>query len=226
MAKKEYPNLKGDFRPKQPIISGNLSGLKEKSLSVLKFILGIALLPFVYSSSIAFVSQISQIQKSCQNYFWLGVIVFLVFFLFIWEPEIIYNSGHKLLEIVFNFFRPFVEIAPNLLPIYTIILFILYGILSLIVKDSWLLEYSVFLIGFSIAMHIVFTARALGSKKGDFLKANYIFGFSFVYIINAALLALLLSLVFKQFSFLDFSKSSYLQARDIFNALFKQIFVR
>jgi len=226
MAKKEYPNFKGSFRPKYSVASNDFSGLKEKSVSVIKLILGVALLPLIYSSSVAFVYQMSQIQKSCQNFFWLGALIFLIFFLFIWEPEIIYTGGHKLLEVIFSFFQPFVEVAPYVVPIYTIIVFMVFGLLSLAIQDNWLLEYCMFLAGFSIIMHIVFTSRALGSKKGDFLKADYVFGFSLVYIIDVMLLALLLSIVFKHFSFLSFSKSSFSAAGGIFHAVFKQIFVR
>jgi len=226
MARKGYPDSKGDFRPKQSILPGNFSGFKEKVLSVAKLVVGIALLPLVYSSSAAFVNQISMIHKSSQNFFWLGALVFLIFFIFIWEPEIIYTGGHRLLEVIFSFFEPFVKVAPYLLPIYTIIIFMVYGLLSLGIKDSWLLEYCMFLSGFSIMMHIVFTSRALGSKKGDFLKANYIFGFTLIYVINIMLIAILFGLVFKEFSFVGFSEYSFATAKDIFVSLFKQVFVR
>jgi hypothetical protein len=224
MAKREYPDLKADFRPKRPLVSDNLSDLKEKALNVVKLILGVVLLPFLYSSSVSFASEISRIQKSYQNYFWLGVIIFLIFFLFIWEPEIIYTSGQKLIGFIFNFFHPLVELAPFVLPAYTIILFMVYGLLSLSIKDGWLLQYCLFLVGFCSISHIIFTARALGAKKGDFLKANYIFTFSLIYIVNLFILGLLLSLALKEFSLVDFSKHTISAASNIFSALFKQIF--
>lgn len=224
MARKGFPKPEADFRPKGQYFPNNFSGIQEKLLAVLKLILGILLLPFVYSSSVAFFKQMILVEKVPQDYFWTGVILFLVFFLFIWEPEAIYTGGQKLLEYIFNFFQPLVEFAPYVLPIYTVIIFMVFGLLSLSIKDSWLLQYCLFLTGFSSAMHIIFTARALGTKKGDFLKANYIFGFSLIYILNLFLLGLLLSLALKQFSIGDFSKHTFSAASDIFSALFKQIF--
>jgi len=224
MARKGFPKIEADFRPKGHYFSDNFSGLKEKALAVLKLILGIALLPLVYSSSVAFFKQMSLVEKAPQGYFWLGVIIFLVFFLFIWEPEVIYAGGQRLLQYIFNFFRPLFEIAPYVLPVYTIIIFMVYGLLSLSIKDSWLLQYCLFLVGFSSTLHIIFTARDLGTKKGDFLKANYIFGFSMIYIINLMILGLLLSFVLKEFSIGDFSKYTFSASGDIFSAVFKQIF--
>jgi len=225
MEKKELPKSEGDFKPKSGI-SEKISGLSGKAFGLLKFILGVCLLSFVYSSSIAFWNEFGLIDKKLQNNFWLGVVSFLAIYLFLWEPGIIYSKGHKLLEVIFNFFKPLVKVAPYLLPIYTIVLFILYAILAAIIKDAWLIKYSIFLAGFTLALHLVFSAKAIRSKKGDFLKGNYIFGFSFIYVLNISLLSFCLNLIFKEFSFVHFSNSAYSLAKDIFFAVFKQLFLR
>ncbi|MFA5276250.1 MAG: hypothetical protein WC417_05100, partial [Candidatus Omnitrophota bacterium] len=104
MAKKEFPKLKteeADSKPKAGggggAISSKLSGLYSKLFGVIQFILGICLLPFVYSSSIAFMAQFGVIDASLQNCLWSGVITFLIIYLFIWEPLPVYTKGHQLL---------------------------------------------------------------------------------------------------------------------------------
>ncbi len=237
MAKKEFPEklaskgkenfgkddfagggLSGDF-------SSKISGLSSKLFGVIKVLLAVLILPFVYSSVVSFLNEFVQIDKSLQQIFWNGTVTFLVIYLFIWEPTVIYNRGHKLLEIVFSFFKPMVNVAPFLLPIYTILFFIIYGLSSIWIKDSWLIEYVLFLIGFSSILHLVFSAKTIRSKKGDFLKANYIFGFSFIFILNVSLLALGLSFIFNKFSFVNFCSTSFDTAKDIFYAVFKQLFL-
>ena len=126
---------------------------------------------------------------------------------------------------VFNFFKPIVKVAPYLLPIYTIVLLIIYGLLSLVTASAWLLKYSMFLFGFSIALHLVFSAKSIRTKKSDFLKANYIFGFSFVYIVNVFILALGMSLIFKEFSLVNFFSVSFQAAKGILHAVVKQLFL-
>jgi len=218
MAKKELPEKNGNF-------SSRVSGLFSKSFSVIKFILGVLLLPFVFSSAVSFMNEFSLVNKDLQGVFWNGAICFLAVYLFIWEPVAIYNKGHKILEIVFSFVKPLVNVAPFLLPIYTILFFVIYGLSSLGIKSGWLLEYTLFLIGFSTVLHLVFSAKTIRTKKGDFLKGNYIFGFSFIFILNLALLAFGFSLIFKGFSFVNFCNISFITARNMFYAAFKQLFM-
>ena len=235
MAKKELPDklapkikdkpmendgggLLGDF-------SSKISGLSSKLFGIIKVILALILLPLVYSSVVAFINEFARINLGLQQIFYDGIITFLVIYLFIWEPAVIYNKGHKLLEICFSFFKPMVNVAPFLLPIYTILVFIIYGLLALGVKSGWLIEYTLFLIGFSSILHLTFAAKTIRTKKGDFLKANYIFGFSFIFILNLALLALGFSFIFKDFSFVNFCNISFNIFREIFLTVFKQLFV-
>ncbi len=235
MAKKEFPEkaapkvkdhsesresggLFGDF-------SSKISGISSKIFGVIKFILAVVILPFVYSAVVAFLNEFGLIDKGLQQIFWNGTITFLAIYLFVWEPAQIYNKGHKLLEIMFSPIKPMVNVAPFLLPIYTILFFILYGILSLWIKSNWLIIDTLFLIGFSTILHLTFSAKTIRSKKGDFLKANYIFGFAFIFILNLGLLALGLSFIFKEYSFVNYCNTSFVVARDIFRAVFNQLFV-
>ena len=206
--------------------SGKLSGLYNKLFGVIQFTLGICLLPFAYSSTLAFFAQFNAIEASLQGCFWAGVITFLIIYHFAWEPLPVYTKGHHLLELIFNFFKPLVKVAPFLLPVYTIVLFILFGIASAFTRESWLFRAGMFSFGLSIVLHLVFSSKSMRGKKGDFLKGNYIFGFSLIYILNLFILAFGLSLIFNTFSFVDFSNATYSVARDIFYAVFKQLFLR
>lgn len=206
-------------------IKANISNLSNWFFGFTKFILGVCFLPFVCSSTLAFINELNRLDRLYQDYFWLGVISLIIVHLLIWEPAIIYNRGHKILELVFSYFKPLVKVAPYLLPIYAIVLFLLYLLLSYFIKSADLLYYSIFLLGFSVAMHLVFSAKTLRSKKSDFLKGNYIFGFAFVYIINLAILSFFFNLMFDKFSFVNFSNHTAQIAKGIFNFLFRQLFL-
>ena len=232
MAKKEFPKIEGDFGPKdlEPMpapggLHAKISNLSNKVFGIIKFLLGICLLPFVYSSTISFLNELVLIDKIRQDYFWLGIISLLVIYLFVWEPAVIYSRGHKILELVFNFFKPLVRVAPYLLPIYAIIVFVLYQVLSMAITSEWLVRYTVFALGFTISFHLIFSAKTIRGKKNDFLKSNYIFGFSFVYVLNLILLAIFLNLIFKEFSLVNFFNVFFQTAKDIFNAVFGQLFL-
>ncbi len=235
MAKKELPEklppktkekpethqaagLGGDF-------SSKISGLSSKLFGVIKFILAVVMLPLVYASTVSFINEFGQLDRYLTQLFFNGIISFLVIYLFIWEPAGIYNRGHKLLEFMFSFFKPMVNVAPFLLPIYTIVFFIIYGLLALWIASDWLIQYTMFLTGFSAILHLTFAAKAIRTKKGDFLKANYIFGFSFIYTLELFLLALGFSLIFENFSLVNFCNTSFGIFKDIFLGAFNQLFV-
>lgn len=233
MEKKESPqkeknNILGKLKIGAEQGSGGGSRLtvfSHRALSIIKFIAGICLLPFVYSVSVSFLNELNAVEKLFRNYFWAGVISFIIIDLFVYEPAIIYNKGQKLLGIVFQFFKPLVRVAPYLLPIYTIALFIAYLIFSPAFKTKEAVGYFILLFSFSLTLHLIFSARSVRSKQGDFLKANYIFGFSFVYIIDLLLLAFCLNVIFNEFSFVNFFNNSFQTGTNIIYAIFKQLFL-
>ncbi len=210
----------GGLRSKASIFTGKL-------LSIIKFILGLCLLTFVYSGSVGFIKEFQLVEPLLRRCFWSGIVSFVLVYLFVFEPAKIYQRGQKLLGLIFKFFAPLVKVAPYVLPIYTIIIFCLYPLFHWIFnsKEPAVTTYFIFLGGFSWALHLVFSAKSLRNRQGDFLKANYIFGFSLVFIINLLLIAICLSLIIEKFSFINFFDGSFQTAKKIFYAAFKQVFL-
>ena len=197
----------------------------KKAASVLKSIIIIFLLPWIYSSTTAFIIESKTIEKTFVNPFIWGIISFLVFYLFIYEPAKIYQKGQRITEATFRFLSPLVRVASFVLPIYSIIFFLIYYLLSFFIKSDLLLQLFIFLIGFSIAFHLVFTAKVLHSRKNDFLMINYLFSFGFIYLINIALVTLAFSILFASFSWLNFCRLSFQISKYIFSAVFGQLFL-
>lgn len=206
-------------------IKAKVSGFSNRIFSVGRFILGILLLPFVYSSTSAFLTEFGKIDVSFRNYFLYGIIVFFVIHLFIWEPVKIYTQGHKLLEVVFTYIKPLVKTAPYLLPIYAIVLFIIYIPLSYLSDFAKLTHYFMFLSAFSLALHLVFSSKSLRAKKSGFLSGSYIFGFSVVYLLNIFLFCLFLGFIFTDVSSAGFCSRSYTGGKEIISALINQLFI-
>ncbi|MCU0665516.1 MAG: hypothetical protein MUF05_00225 [Candidatus Omnitrophica bacterium] len=227
MAEKEFfKNIPAEGPEPSPMaseIKSKLSGWAKWLFIFVKFILGILLLPFVYSISSAFYSQFMQVDPAIQDIFWWGIAAFLLIYLFVWEPAKIYTRGQKILEWIFTFVRPLVRIAPYLLPVYTILLLVLYACLSWAFEG--LLGYFIFWAAFSLSLHLVYSAKTLRTKKEDALKANYLFGFSLIYIINIFLLSLCLSVILKGFDFVIFCRNFLDRAGFIFQRAYEQLFL-
>jgi hypothetical protein len=227
MAEKEFfknpPELGNEPSPVASEIKSKLSGWAKWLFIFIKLVLGILLLPFVYSISSAFYSQFAQTDPRIQDIFWWGIATFLLVYLFIWEPAKIYAKGQKILEWIFTLMRPLVRIAPYLLPVYTILLLILYASLSWAFKG--LLGYFIFWAAFSLSLHLVYSAKTLRTKKEDALKASYLFGFSLIYIINIFLLSLCLSVILKGFHFVTFCQDFLDRAGFVFQRAYEQLFL-
>lgn len=223
----EYLDLENDVQPAAEPSgwSRGVSAASQYGFGVIKFILGLGLVPFVYCSTSAFLNEMKRIEGVMQADFWAGILTFVVTYFFIWEPAVVYSRGQKILGAVFQFFTPLVKVAPYLLPIYTLIVFAAHGIASLVWGAGKSIHYAIFFAGFTIALHLVFSAKTVRGKKGDFLKGNYIFGFSFVYVTNLALLALCLNLVFGDFSFVQYFSSAFTGAKNMYAEVFRQLFI-
>ena len=197
----------------------------KRALTVLKAIIVIFLLPWIYSFTLAFFNESRLIKEGFFSQFNRGVITFLVLYLFIYAPGKIYQKGQKITEATFRFISPLVKFAPFVLPIYTIILVLLYCLIFRFLKSPLSLHIFMFFIGFSFMLHLTFTARTLHSRKEDFLMINYLFSFGIIYIINVSLLALGMSVLFKSFSWLNFCRASFQISKDIFVSIFRQLFL-
>jgi hypothetical protein len=197
----------------------------QKALKVLKFVIVVFLMPWIYSFTVTFINESKAIPKPFLGSFIAGIISFLVVYLFIYEPGRVYQKGQEIAGATFHFLSPLVKVTSFVVPIYTIVLFLIYCLISLFVKTNLLLDFFMFLIGLTIALHLVFTARILHSRKDDFLMINYLFSFGLVYIINIILIALGFSILFESFFWSGFSISSFQISKDIFSAVFGQLFL-
>jgi hypothetical protein len=219
----DYERLETNLRAPA---KGFFSGFLGQALQVVKFVLGVCLLPLVYCATAGFLKIFPRIDASLRADFWAGALTLVVMHLFVWEPAALYERGQKITERLFAFAQPFLKIAPALLPVHTILVFLIYGLVSLFSgKSEWAGRYAFFFAGFTVALHLVYSARSVQTKKGDFLKAQYLFTFSVMYLVTVIVLAGLINLWFKEFSFLRFLSVSSRQAADIFTTVFRQIFL-
>jgi hypothetical protein len=108
-----------------------------------------------------------------------------------------------------------IELAPYFFPIYTMLITLAYYVFS----HSYPISGSnvfLFLIGFTLAFHIIATIEIMKVKQPDIVKSGYMFSISFVYIVNIIVMAAIFGLAFPGFEtkrffidFLEFSKYIY-----------------
>ena len=197
----------------------------SKITNVLKFLFFVLLLPFVITSTQAFGTQLGELPGRLTEYFMNGILAYLLVHIFIYEPQPIYQYGQNLVSSVFKFFSPFVRIAPFVLPIFSFIFLILFYLASLIFKSQEIQNVLMFFVSFTLAMHMVFTAKAMRDRDTNAAKPNYFFAVSLIYSVNIFMLALAFHLILKDFSFPDFFQSATQETERIYKTVFNQLFV-
>ncbi|MFH0762534.1 MAG: hypothetical protein V1925_01435, partial [Candidatus Omnitrophota bacterium] len=103
-----------------------MAAFPRNAANIIKFAAGVLLLPVVYAFSISFISELNTVKGDFALYFWAGTVSFALFYIFIYEPELIYNYGQEALSRLFTFYKPLPGIAAYALPAYTLALLILY----------------------------------------------------------------------------------------------------
>jgi len=199
--------------------------LTKNLTSVLKLILAILLLPIVIFSSIIFLSQLAFVNETAYNYFRWGVFSYLILHLFIFAPEFVYRKGQDGVLTIFKFFSPLVKIASFCLPIYTIILLIILGLDRLVFENIDFTKELCFLLSFSLAFHMIFTASAFKTNTADTLRATYFFSMQMIYLVNLFIIAFCFHYFFESFSFIDFFNNTFGQTVDIYKLFFAQFFL-
>ena len=196
-----------------------------KLIQTVKFLFFLVLIPLIVGMTVAFIRQIAGLTEDQYLYFVWGMVGYLIVHFFVYEPEPVYRYGKSLVADVFRFLAPLVEIAPLLLPIYSIVFLILFYFTSFFFKEIDLSQYYLFLISFTFTMHMIFTARDLRAQDQTAFKPDYFFSIALVYVINVIIIALMLNLIFPTFSFVEFFRKTSQISSSMYSTTFSQLFV-
>lgn len=216
-------------------------------MKVLKFLAGLLAIPLMYAVTKAFYSNIVIVTElsGILGYFLWGLGAYVALHLLFYKPTYVYVLGHEAVHAVTSWVmggkissfkvskeggsvqttktNTVVELSPYFIPIYAIILMAVYFVISY----SYNINGStfVFLIGFSMALHVVMTIEVMKTRQPDMIKSGYLFSIVFVYVLNIIILALLFSLLFRTFSAKKFFIDSYGYSKDVYSAVFRQLFL-
>jgi hypothetical protein len=119
----------------------------------------------------------------------------------------------------------FVMLAPYLMPIYTVIIAIIYFVLSFFMDVNRYSGIFIFLVGFTLMFHLAYTAESMKGKQSDLIKAGYLSSISFIYIVNLIIVFFIMSLLFRDVSFLDFISDVYEKTKFFYYSSWKQLFL-
>ena len=217
----------------------------------IKTAIGIILLPLLVSVSAAFYRQfgnMGSVFTQEQQNFLFGIIAYGLLQLFVFKPAYLYVLGHETVHVFATWFclgkvtsfnvssaggsvttsksNIFISLSPYFVPIYAILVVILYYIINDVFLWGFLTRpYFMFILGLTLSFHIVMTIDTLKTRQPDLVKTGYITSSVLIYVINLVVISGILGLLFKSFSFRSFLGSAYFLSFDIYKLIFEQLFL-
>jgi len=191
---------------------------------IVKFLIFVGLIPLIIALTVAFCQEFRSLPTSYKFAFNWGIILYLILHLLVYEPEGIYLFGQKIVSSIFCFFEPLVKVAPFFFPIYSILLLVVLFFENIFLKSLKFDLVLIFLIAFTLIMHIALTAKALKGKDANATKPNYFFTMSFIFVINIFIISLMFDLIIPEFAFTTFFKHTAVAAKEIYLTVYRQLF--
>jgi len=218
-------------------------------MRILRLFISILLIPICVIVTLSFYDGIFSIKDVSKSglYFILGALLYSVMHLLLCRLDFLYVFGHECMHAFATFCSGgkasnmkvsgkegsvktttpnfFVMLAPYLLPVYTVLVAIAYFILSFSIDITKYSGTFIFLIGFTLMFHLAYTAESMRDKQSDLVKAGYLSSISFIYIVNLIIVFLIISLLFREVSFIDFISKVYVKTKFFYYSFWKQLFL-
>ena len=212
----------------------------------IKLIIGILALPLTYGVTAAFYGNFILIKElaASLSYFIWGIAGYVILHLLFYKPTYLYVLGHEsvhagLAWVFGGKIKSFkvseeggsvgtdksnfvIELGPYFIPIYAIIITVIYFVVASSYNISGGLF--VFLIGFTLAMHMISTIEVMKIRQPDIVKSGYLFSIALVYILNIVVISFIFSLMFQTFSMHKFFIDLWDQSKYIYIAVYRQLF--
>jgi hypothetical protein len=161
-------------------------------------------------------------------FFSLGVILWLIAFLGLPRPVIVYVFGHEVTHvlwvwlmggrvskfrvsgdgghIVTNRTNFLIALAPYFFPLYSVLAILVYGIASLFVNVAPYGQLLYAVLGITWAFHLTFTCWMIPKNQTDLSDHGTFFSLVFIYLMNLVLLSVLLVIASPQITFAGFGE--------------------
>jgi hypothetical protein len=218
-------------------------------MAILRFIVSVFLIPVCVIATISFYNGIFAIKDVSDSglLFILGALLYSIMHLLLFRLDFLYIFGHECMHAFATVCsggkasnmkvsgkkgsvktttpNSFVMLAPYLVPVYTVIIAIIYFALSFFVDITRYSGIFIFLIGFTLMLHLAYTAESIREKQSDLIKTGYLSSISFIYLANLTIVFFIMSLFFKDASFMDFISNVYEKTKFFYYSFWKQLFL-
>lgn len=213
---------------------------------IVKMVAGVLAVPLMFAVTHAFYTNVAQVSElsGILKFFMWGIVSYVILHLLFYKPTFVYVLGHEAVHAVMAWMmggkvqsfqvskeggsvstdksNAAIELGPYFVPIYAIVIMVVYFVVAYSYNINGAVF--VFLIGFTLALHMVMTIEVMKTRQPDIVKSGYFFSIVFVYALNIIIIAMIFGLLFHSFSAKRFFIDTWMATRSIYGAVIKQLF--
>jgi len=214
---------------------------------ILKFIIAVLAIPIAAGISMAFYNNVILIKElaGMLKFLLWGAAGYVFLHIIFYRPTYLYVLGHEAVHAGISWLfggkiksfkvseeggsvgttktNAVIELGPYFVPIYAIIISVIYFVIA----ASYNINGSVFifLIGFTLAFHMVSTIEVMKIRQPDIMKSGYFFSIVMVFVLNIIVISFIFALLFPSFSEKRFFLDMWQLSRHAYVAIAKQLFL-
>ncbi|HQP09960.1 MAG TPA: hypothetical protein PKV41_01075 [Candidatus Omnitrophota bacterium] len=193
--------------------------MNDALLSIIKIILAVLIFPVVWACGVVFQQHIMALPHSYGEFFFWGILGFLLLFLFFYQFWGVYEFGQRVMTSIFQVTFPIGKIFLNIIPFYLTVILLLYYVMTNFLGIKITDFYFMFFSGFAFAMHILLMAQDMQQQEKTLIKPAYLFAMGIVTVLMIFVTVLLLDLVFKRFTFPEFFDAVSEKSWDVYSRI-------
>lgn len=213
---------------------------------LVKFLIGVLIIPIAYGVSAAFRQNflaINELAGSLHFFIW-GIIAYAALHLLFYKPTPVYVFGHEAVHAMVAWLfggkitsfkvskeggsvttdktNTLIELSPYFIPVYTVLIALVYFLIA----SSYTVNPAIFifLIGFTLAFHMISTIEVMKIRQPDIVKSGYFFSVVFVYALNIIVISMIFALAFPSFSLKKFFSDFIGISAGVYVGIYKQLF--
>ena len=122
-----------------------------------------------------------------------------------------------------RFMAPANYFVAKIIPFYTTLILLLFYAVKHFLNIDLYDHYFMFFTGFTLTMHIILTAQDLQDNEKSFIKPTYLFVMMCGFILMVFFVTLLFNLMMKEFAFLEFLESMWVDASEVYYVVLRKL---
>ena len=227
---------------------GSSNQRPDRPRGPIKNVIAILFIPIVISLTKTFYLELAGVKSltgPARHFLW-GFSAYAFMYIVLFKMDFLYVLGHEFMHVIAVWIfggkvisfkvqkkkgsvtstkkNIFIDLAPYLVPVYTVLVSLGYLIASSFWQLDSYLPHFIFFAGFSFSFHIIMTIEKVKIEQPDFLDFGYLNSLVLIYLINVIIMAFLFGFLFPDFVFGNFMDSFFTNTKELYIVIYEQLF--